>query len=361
MRQPDSRSTGSAQTRSSRTSASRTSSQPVEPTRLRVGQPAEFLALIPYLLGFHPTESMVVVFSARGRVLLTARMDLPPPALAELLAEQVAALGVQHGADEMVLAAYGEHAGDTREVLQRLIQVVAVPVREAVLVSGGRWWSLTCSSTCCPAEGTDYDPSSHPLAAEAVYAGLSVQTSRAELQRQVGGPEETEETRLEGLAVEVARRTSKLPRSERAVLMAETVRRCCAEEQAPDEGDSLLLAVLATDLAVRDVAWAMVERAEAEEHLRVWGRVVAKAPAALALGALGLLGVTAWIAGQGALQNCCAERMRQLDPRYTLTSLLDDISDRALPPRYWDQMAQGMQQEVSAVVDVGGPLLGFSL
>lgn len=344
MRQPDTR----------RTSSRRAGSRSAEPTRLRVRQPADFLALIPYLLGFHPSESVVVVLSAGGRVLLTARMDLPPPALAELLAEQLAELSVQHGADEVVLAAYGERAADTREVLERLLQEVAVPVREAVLVSGGRWWSLTCLSTCCPPQGTDYDPTSHPLAAEAVYAGMSVQTSRGELQRQVSGPAEAEEIRLEGLAVEVARRTRGLTRSERATLIAETVRRCCTDEQAPDEDDCLLLAVLAADLVVRDVAWAMVERDEAEEHLRVWARTVAKAPAVMALGPLGLLGVTAWIAGKGALQNCCAERMQQLDPRYTLTALLDDISDRALPPRYWDEMAEGMRREVRAVAGLPG-------
>lgn len=355
MRRPDSRHADPARsTKTRRASSHSTTTRRAGPTRLRVRQPADFLALIPYLLGFHPAESVVVIFSVRGRVLLTARMDLPPPALADLLAEQLAGLSSQHGADEVVLAGYGEQAGDTRLVLQRLLAEVGVPVREAVLVSAGRWWSLTCSGSCCPPEGTPYDPAVHPLAAEAVYAGLSAQPGRSELQRQVAGPEGAEETRLAGLAVAVARRTGGSSRTERATLMAETVRRCCADEQGPDEADCLLLAVLATDVVIRDIAWAMVERSDAGEHLRVWARTVACAPAELALGPLGLLGVTAWIAGQGALQNCCVERMQRVDPHYTLAALLGDISDRALPPRFWDQMAVGMRQEVSAVAGLPG-------
>ena len=48
------------------------------PARLRVRRPADFLAVIPYLVGFHPSESVVAVLCRDGRVLLTARMDLPP-------------------------------------------------------------------------------------------------------------------------------------------------------------------------------------------------------------------------------------------------------------------------------------------
>lgn len=322
--------------------------------RLRVRRPADFLALVPYLLGFHPTESVVAIYCQGGRVLLTARVDLPPPALAAALAEQVADLAARHGAEEVVLVGYGSDGPDTRAVLQRLLEGGGPRVREAVLVSEGRWWSLTCTDGCCPAEGTAHDPAAHPLAAEAVYAGLSAQPSRTELQRQVRGPDDAEEDALAELVARVSVRTAPLDRSESAALMALTVRRCCEDPGPPGDEDCLLLALLATDLVVRDVAWALVEREDVEDHLRVWQQVVTRTPAALAPGPLGLLGVTGWIAGQGALQNCCSERLTSLDPDYTLGLLLADISDRALPPRCWDGMAEGLREEVSAVAGLPG-------
>lgn len=312
-------------------------------------RPADFLAVIPYLVGFHPDESVVAVFSHRGRVLLTARVDLPPPQQAAELADSFAVISARHQVDEVVLVVYGAVAADARAVLERLVGSVGAPIREAVLVVGGRWWSLTCRSGCCPPEGTPYEPASHPLAAEAVYAGLSAQPSRVELQRQVGGPDEVDEVRLVAAAATVQQQTAGQDRGVRAALMAATVQRYLESDEPPDDDDCLLLAVLAADIAVRDVAWAMVTREDADDHLRVWSRTVARTPQDLARGPLGLLGVTAWIAGQGALQNCCAERLHELDPGYTLGRLLNDISERALPPRSWDDMADDMQEEVSAV------------
>jgi hypothetical protein len=58
--------------------------RPQTPTRLKVRRPDDLLAVIPYLLGFHPDESLVAVFVRSGRVILTARMDLLPEADDEL-------------------------------------------------------------------------------------------------------------------------------------------------------------------------------------------------------------------------------------------------------------------------------------
>jgi Domain of unknown function (DUF4192) len=58
-------------------------------TRLKVGQPDELLAIIPYVVGFHPDESIVAVFIKSGRIWLTARMDLPPESAAGELAEHI--------------------------------------------------------------------------------------------------------------------------------------------------------------------------------------------------------------------------------------------------------------------------------
>src|SRR5260370_16282028 len=49
--------------------------------RIRVDSVAGFLAIIPHLLGFHPSRSMVVIGldALRGRVKLAFRYDLPDP------------------------------------------------------------------------------------------------------------------------------------------------------------------------------------------------------------------------------------------------------------------------------------------
>jgi hypothetical protein len=136
--------------------------------------------------------------------------------------------------------------------------------------------------------------------------------------------------------------------------MADTVRRCLDDDEGPGDADCLLLAVLAEDVVVRDVAWALVRRRDRDAHLRLWSQVVMRAPVEVASAPLGLLGVVAWICGLGALQNCCVERLEEIDPAYTLGALLADISERALPPSAWDEMAADLRREVSDVAGLSG-------
>ncbi len=50
-------------------------------TRVRLSSPADVLAAVPHLLGFHPARSLVVIGAggSRGRIRLGFRYDLPDP------------------------------------------------------------------------------------------------------------------------------------------------------------------------------------------------------------------------------------------------------------------------------------------
>ncbi len=322
-----------------------------DPHRLRVRRPADFLAVIPYLLGFHPQESLVVVLSRRGRVLLTARLDLPPTGEEPVVAAQVRQLSAQHGVDELVLVAYGDDETATRPVLERVSAGLedGVRVREVLLVSRARWWSLSCSTGCCPSDGAVFDPVGHPLAAEAVYHGLVAGPTRACVEELVAGPGPDALPRLRALVARTRDRVAGLSRPAAAQAMADTVRTALAEPEGPDEAEAVLLAVLALDLAVRDVAWALMTRSQAEGHQRLWVRVVATTPPEVASAPRALLGAAAWIGGNGALLNCCVERLQRDDPGYTLGHLLGDLSERALPPSVWDELVGELRDEVGAV------------
>jgi hypothetical protein len=227
-----------------------------------------------------------------------------------------------------------------------------VPVREVVLVSRARWWSLSCTTGCCPADGAVFDPDAHPLAAEAVYRGLVAGRSRAALTELVAGPGADALPRLRGL-VELARsRLEGLDRPAAAAALADAVRAALTGPADLDEEAAVRLAVLGLDLAVRDVGWAMMSRSAAEGHQRVWAQVVAAAPPEVASAPLALLGAAAWIGGNGALLNCCVERLERDDPGYTLGHLLAELSERALPPSLWDEMVGGLRAEVGSVAGV---------
>jgi hypothetical protein len=121
---------------------------------------------------------------------------------------------------------------------------------------------------------------------------------------------------------------------------------------ALDERDCLVLGLLVADIGLRDLAWALMSPNNAEDHVRLWGSVVAQVPPTFAAAPLCLLGIAAWLSGDGALLNCCCKRLAQVAPEYSMGRLLAEVSDRALPPSLWQQVGGEMQSGLLA--ELGG-------
>ncbi|SEQ09818.1 DUF4192 domain-containing protein [Microlunatus flavus] len=326
-----------------------------EPVRLRVREPGDLLATVPFLLGFHPAESLVALFLSSGRVLLAARFDLAPG-----LEEEVQGLVEQHAVEGLVLVAYAADADAGRGVLEsHRAQLHGVELVDLLLVDGERWWSLACTTGCCPADGTRYAPDAHPISAEAVWAGLVARPDRASVVATVAGPPPERHAALDRRAEELAAALAAAPgrwslddrRAALGLAVVDALVRLGEPASAPgpaplDDDACLTLALLAHEASVRDVACALVTREDADRHLAVWLEVVARTPPGLACGPVGVLGIAAWASGNGTLLNACCERLERLDPAYPMGRLLSDVSRRALAPAWWDAMADGLRGDL---------------
>jgi Domain of unknown function (DUF4192) len=326
------------------------SPQPVAQTRLKICRPDDLLAIIPYMIGFHPEEDLVTVLIKSGRVKLTTRTDIPPESAGDDLAGWIDALAKREGAEALALVAYSAAALPAQRLLTRLMDRLGdYDLTDVLYVGHGRWWSLTCGEECCPLAGSPYDLTSHPISAAAVFAGLGVRASRRELEASVSGPAKADLERLSALAEAVR---TELEQFDKPVAVAEllvsTMDRALADPSAPDERSSLLLALLVADVHVRDLTWAQISPSDAEEHIRLWAGVVSQVPPVLAAAPLCLLGIAAWVAGHGALLNCCCERVLQIHPDYSMGRLLADISARAIPPSIWQEIRDDMRTELGA-------------
>ena len=305
---------------------------------------------MPYLLGFHPQESLVTVLIRHGQVAVAARLDLPPVDSACQVGAHLGDLALQQRVDELVLIAYGVDRDECRALLRGVVESVPVRVVEAIHADGERWWGLLCPERCCDGAGTPYAVDSHPVAAEAVYAGLTALGSRTELEELVEGPPEGDlvalsaqtETELDWLEGALTQATAE-------DLLVEMLTAALADPAPPDDITCLRLALLVVDLRTRDVAWAMIERAQAPEHVRVWSQVVNRTPEVFAAAPLCLLGIAGWVSGGGALLNCCAERVARISPDYSMGDILTEISARAVPPSVWDEWAAGIWDELAKV------------
>ncbi|MGW5082803.1 DUF4192 domain-containing protein [Micromonospora echinospora] len=160
-----------------------------EQPRLSVRSPADMVAAVPYLLGFHPADSVVVVAVRGRRVVFAARGDLPAPgADPGPAARHLAQVVARQDADAATVVGYGPAARVTGVVdaIGDALTAAGLVVLDALRVTEGRWWSYLCAEpSCCPPEGTPYDPAASQVSAAAVFAGQVALPDRAALAAQV--------------------------------------------------------------------------------------------------------------------------------------------------------------------------------
>jgi hypothetical protein len=197
------------------------------------------------------------------------------------------------------------------------------------------------------------DLGAHPMAAEAVYAGLTAADGRARVEQLASGPPVEDIELLEEVTRQVVGELSGREEPLRLALMSSMVDGFLSAPRALDDSECARFAVLAGDIAVRDEAWVMMDREGIEDHVDLWTQVVARTVPPFVAAPLCLLGMAAWISGNGALQNCCSDRAARVDPGYTMAQLLGDINRRALAPRYWDLLAADLRRETRRSVGEG--------
>jgi Domain of unknown function (DUF4192) len=125
-------------------------------TTVRLSGPADVLTVLPYQLGFHPHDCLVVVSLHGSRMGLVQRIDLPPP---EHVREAVAAMIVPLRQDcpgSVLLIGFEECEGGSRAMLDEMkdaCRAEGFKVADRMVVRDGRWFDLDCDLSCCPPEG----------------------------------------------------------------------------------------------------------------------------------------------------------------------------------------------------------------
>jgi hypothetical protein len=91
------------------------------------------------------------------------------------------------------------------------------------------------------------------------------------------------------------------------------------------------------DQGVRDAAWGSMTRDDASAHVALWTDAVQRSPEDLVGAPASVLGLAAWLAGNGALAWCAVDRCAERDPDNSLAGLVGQLLSRAVPPSSWDR------------------------
>ncbi|MDQ6873837.1 MAG: DUF4192 domain-containing protein [Actinomycetota bacterium] len=318
------------------------------PDRLRVASPGDLADIVPYLLGFHPRESLVALALRRParEVACTLRLDLPHPDDTAAAADSVAYYLVQARAERAVLLVYanrGEPAGELphRDLVDAVTHSLAarkVAVVDALQVSDRRWRSYICTDPlCCPAEGTALAPAgSSVVAAAATYAGLVALPSRDSVERSLDPlPPASQAPRL---VLDAARAQAAERMADPAGARALRAEWLALLEEALDTGitppdDRAAQLVLgAADPSVRDACCAWARSGRADAGLRLWIHLARWAVSPYDAAPLFMVGWFAYLDGNATLASMAIARCLRSDPGHRFARLLEQALAGGLDP-----------------------------
>jgi len=294
------------------------------------------------------------VVGERKRLGFGVRVDLPPPEDVEPVADQVSVALDRNDADHVLLVAYAARPDSAEPLVEEMLSrfdAHGIDVVQALRADGSRWYSYTCDGPCCPATGTAYDSSCHPLAAEAVLEGAVALPDRAALESSVAAVSGIAAVSMDQAAARAEqdllhrleagatpqRLHARLRQRMRALVQGflDAPRRLTDDEVAR-------AAVWAQFIQVRDEAWTMMSRADAHRHLDLWRQVLRRVPPPYEPAVGCLAAFAAWLSGDGALAGCALERALAADPDYSMARLIDDTLRQAIPPSRWDTVPDGI-------------------
>ena len=286
--------------------------------------PSAFVAAVPSLVGFQPTDSLVAVFLGGGHVIVTMRIDIPEDLAA--VAEHVAATGTKVTANEVILVlccpkeADDLPHGGAVDALIAACEESELFVRDVLLIDQGRFWSYMCSdSECCSAEGTPI-PANDLLEAERVGQGML--TSADSRDALVARFALRSDLAPRDAAAEAGAQIIEVPVHERAEQVWDAVRMLARHGAEETDADGILrtrVSIAVRDVRVRDyVLGRMAEADDPQPLLDALVRVALTAPevdrepvAAMAAAALAALGEST-VAVEGLLALAGKQSLGQL-------------------------------------------------
>jgi Domain of unknown function (DUF4192) len=353
------------------------------PTKIKLSNPAELVAALPYLVGFYPRDSMVVVClqGPSPRIGLAVRADLPPTGYEEELAHSLTGPVLARQPAGVILVVVG--GGQPHPLLglpgTAAVSVVSrafdqhgvVPMQAiwAESLDKGATWS--CFERCCG--GRLPDPATSKVAAAITAAGMVTFADRDEMARLVA-PDDDQTLARRGALLDAAvgaldRALSEDPDAvirRHLTLVLDAVDAAGRGELPVTDDQIVRLALALADRSVRDWCLRLCRDDDAAEGSgcraaaaeRLWLALTRATPAPELAGPATLAAFTAYLRGNGALAGMALERALQAWPGHDLAALLALALETGMPPstlaRIADDAIADAEQAIADGIESAG-------
>ena len=320
--------------------------------------PHDLLAAIPFLIGYHPEDSLVVVSIKDNAVGMAMRIDYPvaiPAGAYDLLASHLQ----RDGATGALLIAYvptgrtdGESVlSDADAALKR----IGIATEESLLIQSGRFRSVLCQDqSCCPAEGNPIpEITGSRIAVEHVVAGRAMPFANLQaLTDSISSLPVASEVQWSDLvkSFHVAATSPELAKAQRDGATA--IIDLAGEFASGRIGQDLELTARVigrlSDIQVRDFALGSHDEGSVDTYFQMWRHLMRIAPSGYVAPIASLCAALAYESGDGALAHRALDRALEDVNGYSLALLLRRVFTAGWPPASFAAMRRELHPKVCA-------------
>lgn len=308
---------------------------------IKLRGPADLLALLPYLLGCHPSQSLCLVGLNDSEVACAICYDLPVAdcieALIPTLIDAVADIPVS----AVLLVGYGTDPEVTPALNAALAALAAIeiPATEALRAEEGRYVPHLCGNKIfCPSEGIPYEIGTSAVAAEAIACGLSALPDRDGLAARITPQRDPSRTAIEAATRAAGDIGQQMHEPGGAYGFISEVRDTITtaldlyrDGRRLSEEAAARLSVFLGMTRLRDEIWVTITPEAADSHLALWTDMTRRVSINVAACA-SLLAFTALLIGDCAFASIAIDRATDADPGYTMAHLLSEMLAADLTP-----------------------------
>jgi hypothetical protein len=319
--------------------------------------PHDLLAAIPFLIGYHPENSLVLVALKDDTVGMAMRVDMPTdiaPESYDLLASHFQ----REAADAALVVAYVDLQTDPEPVLintSAALLRAGISIKESLIVSDGRYRSMLChDSECCPPLGSPIpDIDSSRIAAEHVIAGhpmpyANVSGLVQSIAALPSAMEESWQREVQAFWVESDSENLLDLQRDGATAVIDLAGEYTQGRGAEDRELTARVIGRISDIQVRDFALGSHNDETADAYWQMWRELLLIAPRGFVAPIASIFAALAYERGEGALAHKALDRALADDERYSLALLLRRVFTAGWPPQSFSAMRAELHPKVVA-------------
>ena len=321
--------------------------------------PHDLLAAIPFLIGYHPENSLVLVALKDDNVGMAMRVDMPTdiaPESYDLLATHFQ----REAADAALIVAYVDSESDPEAVLintSAALLRAGISIKESLIVRDGRYRSMLChDSECCPPLGSPIpDIDSSRIAAEHVIAGhpmpfANVSGLVQSIAALPSAMEESWQSEVRAFWIESDSESLLDLQRDGATAVIDLAGEYAQGRGAEDRELAARVIGRISDIQVRDYALGSHNDETADAYWQMWRELLLIAPRGFVAPIASIFAALAYERGEGALAHKALDRALADDERYSLALLLRRVFTAGWPPQSFSAMRAELHPKVVAAI-----------